>query len=120
MYLRKQTKNTFVEYLMRPSLPHILPRAAPRFEFETLVLKEMERYGIRGVAYNWMKNHIENRSQFVQMGNHRSVSLSISCGVPQGSVLGPKLFLKFTVFADDRFFVGGMTCSRCLKWSQIK
>ncbi|XDV44073.1 hypothetical protein PO909_012422 [Leuciscus waleckii] len=79
-----------------------------------IMLKKMERYGIRGVGYNWIKNYMENRSQFVQMGNHRSVSLSISCGVPQGSVLGPKLFilylndifkvsnvLKFTVFADD-------------------
>jgi len=62
-------------------------------------------------------NYLENRGQFVLMGNHRSVSLSISYGVPQGSVLGPKLFilylndifkvsnvLKFTVFADETHF----------------
>jgi len=79
-----------------------------------IMLTKIERYGIRGVAYNWIKNYLDNRSQFVQMGNHRTVSLSISCGVPQGSVLGPKLFilylnyifkvsnvLKFTVFVDD-------------------
>ena len=53
------------------------------------------------------------------MGNHRSTSLNISCGVPQGSVLGPNFFilylndicksshvLKFTIFADDTNIFG--------------
>ena len=74
----------------------------------------MERYGIRGVGLNWVRSYIENRQQYVQMGEHRSSRSRITCGVPQGSILGPKLFilyindicrvssiLKYVVFADD-------------------
>lgn len=79
-----------------------------------ILLKKMERYGIRGVALNWLNSYIRNRQQFVQMGDHKSSHADITCGVPQGSVLGPLLFilyindicsvsniLKFVLFADD-------------------
>lgn len=74
----------------------------------------MERYGIRGAGLSWVKSYIENRQQFVQIGEHRSTCLDIICGVPQGSILGPTLFilyindickvsstLNLVVFADD-------------------
>ena len=80
----------------------------------SLLLKKLEHYGIRGLANNWLYSYLKNRKQFVQVDEHRSTMLEILCGVPQGSVLGPKLFilyindicnvsnlLKFILFADD-------------------
>ena len=79
-----------------------------------LLLKKLNHYGIRGLANNWLHSYLNCRKQFVQVDEHRSDMLEILCGVPQGSVLGPKLFilyindlcnvsklLKFILFADD-------------------
>ena len=79
-----------------------------------ILLKEMEHYGIRGVALNWFTSYLSNRRQYVSVNGHTSEDLNISCGVPQGSVLGPLLFLihindlpnvskhlRFYLFADD-------------------
>lgn len=79
-----------------------------------ILLQKLERYGIRGVGLTWLKSYIENRQQFVQMGVTKSTLADIKCGVPQGSILGPKLFilyindicsvsniLNYVVFADD-------------------
>ena len=79
-----------------------------------LLLKKLEYYGIRGVVNNWISNYLSNRQQYVQINECSSDLLSIKCGVPQGSILGPKLFIlyindicsvsdvcKFVLFADD-------------------
>ena len=79
-----------------------------------LLLSKLDHYGVRGQSNNWIKSYLEHREQFVQIGDYKSDLLTILCGVPQGSVLGPKLFilyindlcnvsklLKFILFADD-------------------
>ena len=67
--------------------------------FDTLshkiLLSKLNRYGIRGVAYNWLKNYLINRKQFVEIDSTRSSLRNITCGVPQGSILGPLLFLIY-------------------------
>ena len=54
-----------------------------------------ERYGIRGVALEWIKSYFKNRTQFVQYNNVFSVEKEIRCGVPQGSILGPLFFILY-------------------------
>jgi len=79
-----------------------------------ILLRKLEHYGIRGVALEWARSYLSNRYQYVTINGINSEKRAIQCGVPQGSVLGPKLFLiyindichtsdllKFILFADD-------------------
>ena len=60
-----------------------------------ILLSKLDHYGIRGIANCWFKSYLSNRSQFVSIGNFKSVLRLIKHGVPQGSVLGPLLFLLY-------------------------
>ena len=79
-----------------------------------LLCKKLEYYSICGIAYNWISDHLANRNQYVSIDGYSSGLVGIKCGVPQGSILGPKLFIpyindvcnvskliKFIVFAAD-------------------
>ena len=79
-----------------------------------ILLQKLEHYGIRGTSLSWFKSYLSERKQFVNLNGTDSEVKVITCGVPQGSVLGPLLFLlyihdlpniskelKFYLFADD-------------------
>ena len=62
---------------------------------DSILLKKLNFYGIKGVAYDWFKNYLSDREQFVSIHGISSSDKKVKCGVPQGSVLGPILFLIF-------------------------
>lgn len=61
----------------------------------TLLLEKLNRYGVKGVELHWFKSYLNNRSQKVVCNNETSNTLDTDIGVPQGSILGPILFLVF-------------------------
>ena len=96
--------------------------------FDTLdhqiLIQKLNYYGIRGTALNWFVSYLSNRKQFVVVNDDNYDYQTILTGVPQGSVLGPLLFLIYMndineareilssiLFADDSTFLNSLNAS---------
>ena len=62
-----------------------------------ILLQKLEAYGIRGTCLKLFESYLKNRYQFVKLENAKSIISLIEFGVPQGSILGPLLFLLYRV-----------------------
>ena len=79
----------------------------------SILIHRLQYYGIRGTSLNWFKSYLYNRKQYVEFEHSTMVHSTIYTGVPQGSILGPLLFIiymndianvtdkfHFTLYAD--------------------
>ena len=65
--------------------------------YHSILLRRLEiSFGIRGAALEWFSSYLTGRSQQVSVPNVMAMSVLLDYGVPQGSVLGPVLFLLYT------------------------
>ena len=60
-----------------------------------ILLEKLDFYGFRGITKEWFRNYLFGRTQFTEIKGIRSSEAEMMCGVPQGSILGPILFLIF-------------------------
>ena len=63
--------------------------------YHGILLSKLSNYGIYGNAHQWFKSYLENRTQMCSINGLLSESCLLSCGVPQGTILGPLLFLLY-------------------------
>ena len=61
-----------------------------------LVTRLSTCFGFHGTVLKWLKSYLSSRKLFVKVGNSHSSQRALKCGVPQGSVLGPLLYLLYT------------------------
>ena len=72
-----------------------------------ILLRKLRAYGIRGKAGDWFQSYLNNRKQFCSLNGQQSKARDVTCGIPQGSCLGPLLFI---IYLND--------LEKCLKFSR--
>ena len=81
-------------------MPYIYINFAKTFDKvdHKLLLKKLDIYGFHPKVVHWIKSFLSNRTQYVVVDGHKSLKSLIISGVPQGTVLGPILFI---IYIDD-------------------
>ena len=66
-----------------------------------ILLDKLNYYGLRGIDNQWFSSYLTNRTQTTEINSFISDKEVVSCGVPQGSVWGPLLFLPCLLYVND-------------------
>lgn len=104
-----------------------LSAAFDTLEHGILLSRLSQCVGVQDSAFTWFESYLSSRSQFVQIRDTCSSDRQLTCGFPQGSVLGPILYLVYTFLSEVSCvaMVSGFTCTRTtldctLAWRPLK
>ena len=89
----------------------------------SILCQKLLHYGLRGKIYSLLKSFLSNRKQYVSINGYDSGELDVTCGVPQGSTLGPLLFLIYINdfrFSLDKCIASHFADDTCISYSSSK
>ena len=77
---------------------------------DDILLVKLVHYGIHGLANSWLSSSLKNRTQYVSLDGHCSITKQVTCVIPEGSTLGLLLFLVYIIndlhgaFSNSRIY----------------